>query len=154
MDNTIKFFLFLHILAAVLWVGGGVTMHVFGQLARKSGDRVRMLQFARDASWIGPRMYAPLSVVLLICGIVLVNKESLDMSETFVSIGLAGWVVSLLLGVLYYTRAQRKMEAVVASDGLESDGFLAQYRQVMFVNIAEQLMLMLIVFDMTWKPGL
>ena len=154
MDNATKFFLFLHILTAVLWVGGGVTMHVFGQLARKSGDRGRMLQFSKDANWIGPRFYAPLSVVLLICGFVLVNKENWDISETFVSIGLAGWVVSFLIGVLYYARAQKKMDAIVAGDGLESDAFLAQYRQVMFVNIAEQLMLMFIVFDMTWKPGL
>ncbi len=152
MHNSTTFFLMLHILAAVLWVGGGVTLHVLGRVALASGDRQRMLQFSRDANHIGPRFYAPLSIVLLICGFVLVNKENWDMSEPFVSIAMAGWVISFLIGVGYYARAGKQQEAIVEKGGLDSPEFLALYKQVANVNAIETLILVLIVLDMTWKP--
>ena len=128
-------------------------MHAFGRLARKSGDRERMNQFSKDAAFIGPRFYAPLSAVLLIAGIFLVKKAGYEMSDAFVSIGFTGWIISFLVGVLYYPRAGKRREAIVASDGLQSDAFLASYAQVAKVNMIELTILLLVVIDMALKPG-
>ena len=62
-----EFLLALHLLAAVIWVGGGVTMHIFGRFAKAAGGE-RMVVFAREANLIGPRFYAPLSLTARECG--------------------------------------------------------------------------------------
>jgi len=153
MDNGTKFFLFLHIGAAVLWVGGGITLHVIGRRALASGDRQRMLQFSQDADWIGPRFYAPLSIVLLLAGFKLVSDLNYDMSTTFVSIGLTGWLISFGIGIGYYSRAAKKRDEVVAAEGLDGPGFLASYKQVANVNAIEISILLFVVFAMSWKMG-
>lgn len=143
----------VHIVAAVLWVGGGFTTHAFGRLAEKSGDRNRMNQFALDAAFIGPRFYAPLSILLLAVGIPLVDKAGYEMSEAWVSIGFAGWIISFLVGILFYPRADKRRAAIVASEGVESEAFLASYHQVARVNMIELTILLLVVIDMAIKPS-
>ena len=142
----------VHILAAVLWVGGGATMHAFGRFAEKSGDRNRMNQFSIDAAFIGPRFYAPLSILLLAVGIPLVDKAGYEMSDMWVSIGFTGWIISFLIGILYYSRADKRRAAIVESEGVESEAFLAGYHQVARVNIIELTILLLVVIDMAIKP--
>lgn len=142
----------LHIACAVLWVGGGFTMHAFGRIAQKSGDRVRMNQFAIDAAFIGPRFYAPLSILLLVFGSFLVDKAGYEMSATWVGIGWAGWIISFLIGILYYSRADKRRAQIVETDSIGSDAFLASYRQVQRVNTIELTILLLVVLDMAIKP--
>lgn len=153
MFTTYTVLLTLHVVCAVLWVGGGITLHLMGRLAAKSDDRERMLSFSRDADLIGPRFYAPLSALLLLAGILLVDKVGSDFSDTYISLALVGWIISFLIGVLYYPRAARRREAVVASEGVTADAFLAGYRQLMNVNVIEITILLLVVIDMTLKPG-
>lgn len=148
------FLLAVHILAAVLWVGGGVTMHVFGRLARASGDRQRMLNFVEESNKIGPRMYAPLSLILLLAGIFLVSKAGYEQSDLFVTVGYVVWIISFLIGILYYGRKGKELEQIVANEGIESDAFLANYQAVANVNTIEIALLLLVVVDMAVKPGL
>ena len=152
--TTYKLLLAIHILAAVLWVGGGATLHVLGRIAQKSGDRERMNQFSKDAAFIGPRLYAPLSIILLVVGFPLVKKAGYQMSDAFVSIGMAGWVISFLIGIVYYSRADKKREQIVSAEGVESDAFLASFKQVASVNMIELTILVLVVLVMALKPGL
>lgn len=142
----------LHIVFAVLWVGGGVTLHILGRLALASGDRQRMLQFSRDAEWIGPRFYAPLSIGLIVAGVLLVSEAGYDQSDLWVTFAYAGWLASFLIGVLYYPRAAKRRDAVVEAEGLESDAFLDSYKQVINVDLFELAILLLIVVDMAIKP--
>jgi uncharacterized membrane protein len=153
MFTTYTVLLSLHVLAAVLWVGGGITLHLMGRLAMKSGDRQRMLAFSRDGDVIGPRFYAPLSLVLIVAGVLLVDEVGADMSDTWIALGIAGWVLSFLIGVLYYPRAGKRREAIVEAEGTESDAFLAIFRQIMNVNVFEIVILVLVVLDMTLRPG-
>ena len=153
MFTTYTVLLTLHIVAAVLWVGGGVTLHLMGRLAARSGDRDRMLAFSRDGDIVGPRFYAPLSLVLIVAGFLLVDEVNGDLSDTWIALGLAGWFASFLIGVLYYPRAGKRREAIVAAEGAGSDAFLAVYRQIMSVNLIEIAILVLVVADMTLKPG-
>ncbi len=65
----------VHILCAVLWAGGGVTLHVLGRRAVKAGPEAGV-GFAESAGWVGSRIYAPLSLLLLVLGIVLVGRPA------------------------------------------------------------------------------
>jgi uncharacterized membrane protein len=47
----------VHVLAAVIWVGGAMTMHVFGRLATKEGPE-RQMAFTEQSIRIGNMIYA------------------------------------------------------------------------------------------------
>jgi uncharacterized membrane protein len=62
----------IHILAAVIWVGGSTAIQVLAIRASGSGDSVRMATFAGEAEWVGMRVFMPSSIVVLLAGIALV----------------------------------------------------------------------------------
>lgn len=149
-DYTIP--LAIHILAAVLWVGGGVMLHITGRLAAASGDRQRMLQFSRDADFLGPRYFAPLSLTLIVAGVILVDKAGYEMSDLWITLAFIGWGISFLIGVGYYPRAGKMQQAAVEQKGVDSPEFMALYKQVATVNLVETAILVLVVIDMVVKP--
>ena len=52
------FLLFVHVAMAIIWVGGGLTMQLFGVRAAMSGDPARMGALGRDIAWIATRSRA------------------------------------------------------------------------------------------------
>ena len=59
----------IHVLTAVIWVGGGVMGQLLAYRIRKSNDTGRMAAFAKDSEWIGTRVFLPSSLILLAMGI-------------------------------------------------------------------------------------
>ena len=147
-----EFLLAVHVLCAVIWVGGSVTMHVFGRRATKRGPE-RQLEFTRDAIQIGNWLYAPLAVILLIAGVLLVDEAGYDFGDLWINVGFLGFLNSFLLGILYYPRAGRRYERIAAGDGPGSPGAEAIYRRTVNVNTYELAILLLVVIDMAVKPG-
>jgi len=146
------FLLAVHLLSAVLWVGGSVTMHIFGRLATKKGPE-RQLEFTKDSIQIGNRVYAPLSVILLIAGVLLVEELDISYGEPFITIGFLGFLTSFAVGVGYYARAGKQYEEIAATDGAGSPAAQAIYRRTATVNTVELTILLLVVIDMAVKPG-
>lgn len=148
METSTKILLAVHVLGAVLWVGGGSTLHVLGLRAKKKG-RAAMESFVEDASAIGPKFYAPLSVIMLIAGIFLVKKAGFEQSDVFVQIGYTGWIISFIIGVAVYPRIEKKLSAAT-----DDAGYLAAFNTYARVNQIELLVLLLVVINMAVKPGL
>jgi uncharacterized membrane protein len=147
-----EFLLAVHLLCAVIWVGGGVMMHVFGRLATKEGPE-RELVFTRDSIRLGNIIFAPLSVVLLIAGVLLVEEVGYSYGDLWITLGFMGFLTSFVLGIVYYPRAGRRYEQVAAGDGPGSPAAQAVYRRTATVNMVEMSVLLLIVIDMAVKPG-
>jgi uncharacterized membrane protein len=146
------FLLAVHILCAVIWVGGGVTMHIFGRLATKEGPE-RELAFTEQSIQIGNRLYAPLALILLIAGVLLVDEAGYDFGDPWIGIGMLGFLVSLVAGIAYYPRAGKQYERIAAGDGPGSPAARAIYRRTANVNTFEITVLLLVVVDMAVKPG-
>ena len=142
----------VHVLCAVIWVGGSVIMHVFGRRAVKRGPE-RQLEFTKDAIQIGNWLYAPLSVIVLIAGVPLVDEAGYGYGDFWITIGFLGFLNSFLLGVAYYPRAGRQYEQIAAGDGPGSPAAQAIYRRTANVSMYELAVLLLVVIDMAVKPG-
>lgn len=110
-----EFLLSVHLLAAVLWVGGGVSVFIFARFAKSAGGQ-RLLDFSREANLIGPRFYAPLSLILLVAGFLLIDEAGYDFSQTWISLGLAGWFLSFVVGVAFYGPQQKRLEEAAATE--------------------------------------
>jgi uncharacterized membrane protein len=146
-------YLAVHILCAVLWVGGGVSVHVLGRWVAKEGDSERMVAFNRDAVKLGNVFYAPLALVLIVVGVLLVEEVGYEYSELWIALGFLGWLFSLAVGLGFHAQQSRKVEAVVLAEGPASDTAQAAIRRILLVNAIEITVLVLVVIDMAVKPG-
>lgn len=149
-----EFLLTIHVLAAVIWVGGGLAMHILGRRVLRRGDSNEIFEFSKEINTVALRLYAPTSLILLIAGILLVNEAGYDFADLWITLAFIGWAFSFIVGIGYYGPQDKKLQALVAADGPTATGIAENVRQALLVNSVEQLILFLIVIDMTIKPGL
>ena len=88
-----EFLLTIHVLAAVIWVGGGIAMHILGRRVLRRNDPEEIYKFSAEVN-------------------------------------------------------------LVAAEGPTAPGVVENVRQALMVNSFEILILVLVVIDMTVKPGL
>jgi uncharacterized membrane protein len=145
----------LHVLAAVLWVGGAVTLHILMRRALRLADPRAQHEAFTQLEWVGERFYPGFSILLIVAGVLMVTRETpgWEFSDTFIQIGLTGWVISFLIGILFYGREGKRRAGLVETEGPESPGVAASFRRTAAVNSFELLILLLVVVDMTTKPG-
>jgi uncharacterized membrane protein len=144
----------IHVLAAVIWVGGGLVMHILGRRVLKRGDTQEIYEFSKEINTVALRLYAPTSLILLVAGILLVNEAGYDFGDLWITLAFLGWLFSFIVGIAYYGPQDKKLQALVAAEGPTATGIVENVRQALFVNQIEQLILILVVIDMTTKPGL
>jgi len=148
-----ELYLAVHILGAVLWVGGGVSVHILGRWVSREGDPERMVAFNRDALKLGNVFYAPLALVLIVAGVLLVQEVGYEYTDLWITLGFVGWFFSLVVGLAFYPQQGRKIEAAIASEGATSQVAQAGISRILMVNSIEVLVLVLVVIDMAVKPG-
>lgn len=144
----------IHVLAAVIWVGGGLAMHILGRRTLKRGESTEIYEFSKEINTVAMRLYAPTSLVLLIAGILLVNEAGYEFDQLWITLGFVGWIISFVVGIGYYGPQDKKLQRLVAADGPNATGVVENVRQALLVNSIEQAILFLVVIDMTTKPGL
>ena len=143
----------IHVLAAVIWVGGSVLALTFGYYLR-GRDIATRVEYTRWTEWIAPRLFAPMSVAVLVAGHLLVNEIGYDFNQTWLHIGQAGWILSFLIGVGFYGREGKKREQLIEQHGIEHESVAASINRVLTVATVDTLIVVLVVVDMTTKPGL
>ena len=147
-----EFWLFVHISGVAVWIGGGVVAQVFGALAKASGDPARSAAYGKDMGSVGPWVFMPASLVVLVSGILLVVNGNWDWSETFIVLGLVGWAVVSFTFFGYITRAMNRVGMRMATEGLSPELGAEVGRLVLLARIMI-LVLFALVFVMVVKPG-
>ena len=147
-----ELWLFLHISGAIVWAGGGLAAQVFGYLAARSGDPARGAAFGQDMAFVGPKVFAPASLLVLVTGIILTEKGNWDWSTTFIVLGLIGWALVAFTGFGYLTRAMKQVGSRLATEG-PSPEIAAQLKRLVLTGRVLVLVLFLIVLAMVAKPG-
>src|SRR4051794_964548 len=62
-------FKWVHVTGAVLWVGGGLTLTILALRAERSADPAEMATIARQAAFVGERVFAPVGLLVLLAGV-------------------------------------------------------------------------------------
>lgn len=150
-----ELFLFLHILMAIVWVGGGVLMQVLALLVLRDGDPVRTAGFAGDVEQVGMKLFTPASLILILSalGLMLNGASPWDWSEPFVSVGLLVWIVSFIAGVGYLGPTSGKIKRSIEATGPTSAESLRLIGNVLRYSRIELVLLLVTVFMMTVKLG-
>lgn len=148
---TYQWYLMVHILMVVVWVGGGVTMQLFALRLMKSTDQDRMAGFLKDVEWIGTRVYAPASLVVLVFGFLLVDEAGIGF-PFWVSFGLFVVAYTFITDLVFLSPESKRIGALVASRGADDADVQRRLRRVLALSRFENLLLLLVVADMTIKP--
>lgn len=76
----------IHILAAVVWVGG-LTLIILAILYERRDEMEGLLVVAKQADWVGTRVFVPASLVTLGFGLAAAFKGSWDFGNAWIIIG-------------------------------------------------------------------
>jgi uncharacterized membrane protein len=153
MFTTYKVLLTLHILAAVIWVGGGAIIQLFALRATRSKSQEHQAEFAADVSVIGMRTFIPASLVLIVTGLWLVHEGSLGYGKAWVLIGLAVWIGSFLSGALFLGPQSGKLGKDIETYGFSSPQAQSRLSKIFLHSRIELAFLVVVVCDMVLKPG-
>src|SRR4051794_4228187 len=58
----------LHVLMAIVWIGGALMIQLFAFRVLKENDPGRMAAFTRDVEFLGMRTFVPSSLILVVLG--------------------------------------------------------------------------------------
>lgn len=147
-----ELWLFLHIVATIVWIGGAVTVQVLAALAKRSGDPAQSAALGRNVSFLGMRVFLPSSLVVLVTGIALTENGNWEWSEPFVALGLVGWAFVSATAFFYLSRSMAAVGHRMATEG-PSPALLAQVNRLVLLARGLVLVLFVIVFLMVTKLG-
>lgn len=146
--------LFLHVFGAAIWLGGEVVMLALQAIALRSADASRAVALIRDTDRVNVLIILPASMMLLGSGLWLVVDGDWGFDRFFVLFGLAGFVVSSIVGAAVTSPGGKALRKAVERDGVESREVLSLTRRIQFGLLVDVLLLTTIVFVMATKPTL
>jgi uncharacterized membrane protein len=145
--------LFLHIVAAMVWVGGLVALSALAAQVLRSREHDAVARFVRSLRVIGPLVLAPAAVGLVGFGIwLVVNSAAWDLGQTWIRLALALFAGAFLVGAVFQSRA-----AIGAQRAAEAGDHGEAARQLRRWSWGMRLILLLLfaaTWDMVFKPGL
>ena len=107
-----EFFLFVHITAAVIWLGGAFTFQMYGFVVRRGGDPGEIALFAGRAGHLSERMFVPAALTVVVAGIALMINGNWDWDQLWVIFALATFAASFLTGVLVISPMAKRIPVV------------------------------------------
>ncbi|MGI9120051.1 MAG: DUF2269 family protein [Acidimicrobiales bacterium] len=148
--NVLKF---LHIMAAVVWVGGAILLQAMAQFALKSNLSGRAAEFAGEVEVIGKRFFTPLSVVVLVLGIGLVQQGDWGFGKPWVILGMLGIVATIATGAGYLGPQMGKLAKVIEAEGADAPSVRTKMKTILNVARIDIVVLVVIIFVMVTKVG-
>ncbi|HEX3291785.1 MAG TPA: DUF2269 family protein [Gaiella sp.] len=146
-------YLAIHVLSAVIWVGGDVTLTVLGIVFERRGEGETLAALGRMGAWIGTRVYTPTLVVTLVFGIILVQKGNFDWGQFWVIFALVGWTIAAVVGVAFVGPELGRIDDAARAHGPDSPEVAARVRRLFTIFRFDTALLLLIVVNMVAKPS-
>lgn len=144
----------LHVVAAVLWVGGGLSLIILAISAELRNDAERLTFLGHSAEWIGNRVFTPASLAVLGFGIAMTAKGDIGYDEFWILFALVVWAVSALTGALFLGPTAKKLAKLTEQHGPGHPEVQRTLRTLLTVARVDGALLLLVVIDMTVKPFL
>ncbi len=145
---------FLHILAAVVWVGAAVTTSAVIMRANRNPDRAVVAGLAQQLEWVGPRLIGPSALVVVAAGIwITIIEDWVDFAQTWIWLSLVLVAVSMVLGMGYFGPEGRRIGRIVAERGPEHPEVRQRMDRLLMLNGLDLVILVVVIWLMVFKPG-
>jgi uncharacterized membrane protein len=142
----------VHIVMAVFWVGGGLTLTILGLRAERSTDPNEMATLARQAAFAGERLFAPAGMIVLLMGIAMMINTNWGWGKFWVVAGLVGYAATFVTGIRFLGPLAKKIDELLTEKGPAAPETQAAIRRILLVARVDVGVLLLVVADMVTKP--
>lgn len=149
--EVFEIYKFLHVSAAIVWVGGGI----FGAILTRralSAPPEHTLGIARDMDHVSKRLFVPAALATLLFGILMVvDAEPYGFGQAWIIIGLGGVALSIAVGAGFLgPQSEKLVEELEAGD----PSAISRLETVDKVALVDLAVLLIVVWAMVAKPGL
>lgn len=145
-------YLFVHITAAVIWVGSGFLLNLLAFRAERANDTAGLMKVLHDMGALGNTLFVPASLTALIFGVLMVIEGPWSFSDLWISLGLAGFATTFAIGFFVLKPRGEKIGAIIQRDGGISAEAVARGRQLAIIGRIDAVILFLVVAVMALKP--
>lgn len=147
-----QWLLFLHVLAAMIWVGGLVLLVALSAQVLRSSDPDAVARFSATLPKLGPLVLAPstIAVVALGIGLVVDSDGAWDFGQGWVVLALVLFALAFLIGAVFQSRSALAVQRAV--DGGNRELAARQLHRWAWGMRAILLLLVVITWDMVAKP--
>jgi uncharacterized membrane protein len=143
-------FKFLHVAAAILWIGSGVGLVILGVAADSRKDIEDYGRIIKHVVFLVPRLFIPSSLAVLVCGLVAAWL-SWSFSDLWIVIGLVGFAATFLTGNFLLGPRATKVTKIDAQSGMTPEA-IAIGHELLTLAKFDYVMLFVVVADMVFKP--
>src|ERR1041384_6514658 len=135
LSNTSWYLVFksVHVLAAIVWLGGGATITLLAGRAQRSKDNAQLLQIAKQAEWLSTRVFVPASLVVVALGFVLIHKGDWGYNHFWTLFGLIAWGVSFVVGATFLGPESGRLARLVETKGPDDSEVAARVNRIIAV---------------------
>lgn len=144
--------LFVHVVCAVIWVGGAFYSQLLAIRVGRSTDPADLPKFGRHIEYLGMRVFLPASILLFIAGAAMV-AQTWRFGDLWVSVSMALWLVSVVAGALYLGPRSKKVAELFEAEGPTSVAARALLSRLFLVSRLELVSFAVIIALMVFKPG-
>jgi uncharacterized membrane protein len=146
-------FKFLHITAAMVWVGSAATRLILTSRLARDGTRSSMTVMMPQTVFLGQVVVTPSAVATLVTGIVVMGVGRIPF-PLWTAWGVAGVIGSLIIDAAFSRRAYEELEQAMASSQPDVSLLDRARRRVGILGVVNLLLLVSTVWAMVFKPSL
>lgn len=143
---------YIHILAAIAWVGGAFFLQLLAIRTARSSDPSDLPRLGKQIEWFGLRYFVPVSITVFVAGLILVASRW-SFSQPWISISMLLWLVSVVIGAAYIGPRTGRIAKLFETEGPTSQAARAMQAQVFLVSRIDIVLFLVIVALMVFKPG-
>ncbi|HEY1512656.1 MAG TPA: DUF2269 family protein [Gaiellaceae bacterium] len=151
-NNWYSLFKAGHVLFAVIWVGGGVSIMIHAIRAQRADNLEDIVTIAKQAAFMGEKVFAPVGLVTFLLGIAMMINTSWGWGHFWVIAGLIGYAITFIVGVAILSPMAKKIDESAERNGATHPETIALIERIMLVGRFDVAVLMLVVLDMVTKP--
>jgi len=149
---TYQIYLAIHVISAVIWVGGDVTLTTLGIVFERKQEGETLAALGRMGTWIGTRVYTPILFVVIAFGLALMHEGHIDYGQFWVIFALIGWATAGALGIGFVGPELGRIDEAARAHGPQSDEVMRRVKRLFMIFRFDTALLILIVLDMSAKP--
>jgi uncharacterized membrane protein len=143
--------LFLHIAAAIVWIGSGTLLNLLAFRYDKASDHDGLRRVAKDAGELALILFIPASVAVLILGILLTIDGPWSFGDLWIVIGLGGIASTIFIGATILGPRAEALGERMEREGMTSEVAVA-IKQFLTLARIDLVVLYVVVADMAIKP--
>ena len=149
MIDVYTVFKFLHVLSAIAWVGGGVTLLANSLFTIADKGETEVLHTLQIMDGLAKRWFIPTSMLTLVFGAIATTFGGL-WTEPWVLLGLAGFAATFVTGMTVFEPLGKRIAQLVAAN--QHEAALVKGRTLLRIAKFDYTVMLVVIADMVFKP--